>query len=90
MKTKILMNLKMLWTNILITKFKCKILKSIHKTHNRTNHTTQAQKPQKTPEVIQISDHNEEVKVYDKVSVRKLSWKGHVSAGPYSFADVRD
>jgi hypothetical protein len=35
-------------------------------------------------------DSNEEVKTFDAESAAKFSWKGDISAGPYSFADSRD
>jgi len=42
------------------------------------------------PDHIQIMDSNEEVKTFDAESAAKFSWKGDISAGPYSFADSRD
>jgi hypothetical protein len=39
---------------------------------------------------IQITDSNEEVKTFDAESAAKFTWKGDISAGPYSFADCRD
>lgn len=40
--------------------------------------------------MIQISDPNEEVKVFDAESAMKMTWKGKLASGPYSFADPRD
>jgi len=40
--------------------------------------------------VIQISDSNEEIKTFDLENALRYTWKGDVSCGPFSFADIRD
>lgn len=66
-----------------------KIKQDIALDENETSESLSNQ-DSKTPDVIQISDANEEVKTYDRETAAKFTWQGPVSAGPYSFADSRD
>lgn len=53
--------------------------------------TTAGSEPKSpVPDNIQIQSASHDITTFDEATLAKLTWKGDVSCGPYSFADPKD